>query len=317
MAESSTTTAAIEARRMLDIFASAGARALDLTLTNTAGDKLRFRRNVPLPDLARTMPAVLEDARRHQQNVIVRPHGPHVTFLQLDDLTAAKHQITTSPTGGLAFGTPQLLDLASLSFVIIETSPDSFQAWLAIEGRLTKEFSRRVRQKVGADTGASGATRIPGSLNFKDKYAPDYPRVQIRQAQPGRKTSIAELEELGLVAAPEVYAPLPPPRFGSNHKWPSYGKALDGAPLNSEGTGPDRSKADFVWCMTAITWGFGIGETAWQLMQEDSKARQLLAEPNGERFARAYALLTATKASEAVDRRRPAPRSRIAAHERG
>jgi hypothetical protein len=43
-------------------------------------------------------------------------------------------------------------------------------------------------------------------------------------------------------------------------------------------------------------------------MQEDSKARQLLAEPNGERLARNYARLTATKAAEAVERRRPPQR---------
>ena len=37
--------------------------------------------------------------------------------------------------------------------------------------------------------------------------------------------------------------------------------ALDGAPLNSEETGPDISRADFVWCMTAITWGWTVDET--------------------------------------------------------
>jgi hypothetical protein len=75
-----------------------------------------------------------------------------------------------------------------------------------------------------------------------------------RAAQPGRKVTAAELEQLGLVAAREVYAPLPPPRFARNARWPSYDKALAGAPLNSEGNGPDRSRADFVWCMTAISW---------------------------------------------------------------
>jgi hypothetical protein len=40
MVESRTTTAADEARRMLDIFASVGARAVDATWTNEAGDKL-------------------------------------------------------------------------------------------------------------------------------------------------------------------------------------------------------------------------------------------------------------------------------------
>jgi hypothetical protein len=41
---------------------------------------------------------------------------------------------------------------------------------------------------------ASGATRVAGSLNFKDKYAPVFPRVAIHQTNPGRMTNAAELE---------------------------------------------------------------------------------------------------------------------------
>ena len=48
---------------------------------------------------------------------------------------------------------------------------------------------------------------------------------------------------------------------------------LDGAPLNSEGTGPDTSRADFVWCMTAITWGRSVDQTAERLLEESAKAK--------------------------------------------
>ena len=71
-------------------------------------------------------------------------------------------------------------------------------------GAEDKDFARRVRKGAGADTTASGATRVAGSLNFKDKYAPDFPRVAIHAADPGRKATPTELERLGLVAAPEV-----------------------------------------------------------------------------------------------------------------
>jgi hypothetical protein len=282
MGDGSTTPAADEARRMLSIFGSVDARAVDLTLTDSAGDKKQFRRNVPLADLARMIPAILDDAGRQQRNVIVRPHGPGVSFVQLDDLDG-----------------DQLARVAAVAFAQIETSPGNYQAWLAMPGRETKEFVRRVKKGTGADAGASGAVRIPGSLNFKPDYAPDYPHVQIREAQPGRKTSSTELQQLGLVAPPEVYALLPPALSASPHRWPRYDKALAGAPMNSEGTGPDRSKADFVWCMTCISWGFEIDETAAQLMQHSEKARTV----------EGYAKLTATKASEAVDRRRQQPRA--------
>ena len=47
--------------------------------------------------------------------------------------------------------------------------------------------------------------------------------------------------------------------------------------------------------MTAITWGFGVDETAERLMEESSKARA-----NGK----SYAEVTARNAALAVERRR-------------
>ena len=43
--------------------------------------------------------------------------------------------------------------------------------------------------------------------------------------------------------------------------------------MNSEGSGPDTSHADIAWCMIAITWGFGVDETAQELSEgPESKA---------------------------------------------
>ena len=183
---------------MLDIFASVGATRFDVTWTTLAGDKEWFRRSVSLADLTRTLPAMLDSAPGKQRNVIVRPHGPSVTFIQLDDLTPA-----------------HLARLAPAVFLTLETSPGNFQAWLAVPGAEDKDFARRVRKGTGADPTASGATRVAGSLNFKDKYAPNFPRVAIHQANPGRLTIAAELERLGLVTEPEAPPrpfPLPPAR---------------------------------------------------------------------------------------------------------
>jgi hypothetical protein len=73
---------------MLDIFASVGATRFDVTWTTRAGEKEWFRRSMSFADLRRTMPAMLDAAPAKQRNVIVRPHGPGVTFIQLDDLKA-------------------------------------------------------------------------------------------------------------------------------------------------------------------------------------------------------------------------------------
>jgi hypothetical protein len=279
------------ARAMLDCFASAGATAFDVTWTNSAGEPRRFREAVAYADLTRTLPAMLQEATGRRYNLIVRPHGPAVAFIQLDDLSSEK-----------------LARTAAAALLTLETSPDNFQAWLALAGDEDKEFASRVRRGSGADVSASGATRVAGSINWKDKYAPDFPRIEMRAAHLGRKVTAAELEQLGLVAAPVEYKPLhvSPARTipGSNRKWPDYGRCLDGAPQNSEGTGPDTSRADIVWCMTAITWGFGVEETAQRLMEEpDSKAFE-----RGEH----YATNTARKAALYVQQRKGQPRQRIA-----
>ena len=272
------------AQAMLDAFASVGAARFDLTWTTHAGEKEYFRAGVSLSELRKAMPAMLDVAVEHRRNVIVRPHGDGVTFIQLDDLKA-----------------PALSRLAPAVFLALQTSPGNFQAWVACDGAQDEEFIRRLKRGVGADKTASGATRVAGSLNFKDKYAPDFPRVAIHQASPGRKTSAAELERLGLVAEPEArpaFVPPARPAPGSNRKWPSYAIALDRAPLNHEGSGPDTSSADISWCMTAITWGWSVDETARRLMEEPESKAHTRGPKYAEETARKAALFVAQRRAQ-------------------
>jgi hypothetical protein len=276
-----------EAQAMLDAFASVGATHFDVTWTTRAGEKEWFRRNVSLADLSHTLPAMLDSAPANQRNVIVRPHGPAVTFIQLDDL---------APTN--------LARLAPAVFLILETSPRNCQAWVAMTGADNKDFARRLRKGTKADATASGATRVAGSFNFKDRYAPAFPRVTIHRANPRRLTTPAELERLDLLAPPEAPAPpcFTPARMRpgpARRKWPSYARCVDGAPLNGDKTGPDISRADFVFCMTAIDWGWSTEETAARLTEESSKAQG--------RDGEGYAARTAHNALVAVARRGPSP----------
>jgi hypothetical protein len=309
---------------MLAIFASVGAECFHVTWTNSGGNPRRPRSlraalqslGGPLPhtdnedwlaaihiagisteDLIRTLPALLGTANADRLNLTIRPRGSGVRFIQLDDLSTANHQIATTSSGGLSFGTWQMLDLAAESFIMIQTSPGNYQAWLAMPGEHDRAFARKVKRATGADLTASGAGKIAGSLNFKENYAPDFPRITIRHAQPGRLTNPAELERLGLVAPLETFAPLSPARSASHgtDKWPSYGKCLDGAPRNRDGRGPDRSRADYWFCFLAIQWGHGESDTADRLMQESPKAREK---------GRSYAAQTARQAAAAVDRQR-------------
>ena len=266
---------------MLECFASVGADGFDVTSTNRHGDKVGFRRAVGLEALRRFLPMMLDRTTRDEQNLIVRPLSRRAVFIQLDDLSAEAME-----------------RVKPAAFMGLETSPGNYQAWVALDtGACDKDFARRLRKGAVADDTASGATRIAGSLNFKEKYAPGFPRVRMSHSAPGLLTTVSDLEARELVAAPEKSAPIAKPVIvarNDNRKWPSYQRCVEGAPENRDKSGPDISRADFTWCMTALTWGWGVEETAIRLMEESSKARE-----NGER----YALMTAQNAEAAVQRR--------------
>jgi hypothetical protein len=288
-----------EALRMLDIFASVGATGFYVTKTGLLENKTRAWPASP-ERLRQTLPAILRAAAARKpchitdgltvmagENVIVRPMSDATTFIQLDDLSATA-----------------LDRVRSGAFLTLATSPGNHQAWLAVSGLSelpkdqVKDFVRRVKNGIG-DKSASGAVRLAGTENFKLKYQPDFPRVAIVDATPGRTVTREQLEALGLVAPSEPpKEPLTPIRAsgrGRAKAWPSYERCVAGAPTASHHKGHDRSMADFVFCMTAIDWGFGIEATAEKLLEESSRAR-------GK--GRDYALLTARNARLAVEKNR-------------
>jgi hypothetical protein len=276
-------TTAQQALEMLDAFASVGAERFDITFADIAGKKVEFRGNRLLRWLRPTIAEILDDAVDQQLNVIVRPRPGGPTLVQLDDLDQ-----------------DAVVRLRPVSFLILRTSPGNYQAWVAVADA-DAEFPRRLRKGTGADPSASGATRISGSLNFKEKYAPMFPCVETVQASPGLVVTRGELETLGVVAQPERSAPASV-RTSYRHDrvrgWPSYQRCVDNAPPARSGDRPDISRADFTFCLLALDWGWGVEETATRLMQESGKARE-----NGE----AYAFRTARNAAALLERRHGGP----------
>ena len=279
---------AAQALDMLNAFESVGVKAFDITMTDVNGDKIPrgFQANRGVDQLRRSIGPQLEAAARARENFIIRPRSAAATLIQLDDLPA-----------------DATAQLAGYAFMVLCTSPGNFQAWVAVKDAAA-DFARRLRKGAGADPSASGATRISGSLNFKTKYAPDFPLVEITQANPGRITNADELAVAGFVAPAEEaparvsYPAFQPRRAGKARRWPSYALCVQNAPHVHRGDRPDTSKADFTWCMIAIDWGHSIEDTAARLMLESGKAQE-----NGE----AYAVLTATNAAAAIDRRAQPP----------
>src|SRR5438132_9236312 len=103
------------ALEMLDAFASIGARQFDITLTDVAGDKVKFISGRSLGQLRLVLSDILRQATKRRHNVIVRPRGNDAVMIQLDDLDEA--------TAAL---------LRPLSFLVFRTSPGNYQAWVAV-----------------------------------------------------------------------------------------------------------------------------------------------------------------------------------------
>lgn len=270
-AEEMTMAELAEAYRMLDAFASFGARHFDVTFTDIDGQKVGFRREQTARQLRHSLPHLLPGLTERHQNIIIRPYGDDVKFVQLDDLDL-----------------DQLKPLAPVSCLIIETSPRNHQAWIAVSD-LDKgeaaDFARRLRKGSGADPAASGATRLAGTSNYKRPYEPNFPEVKILQAAPGRRAAAAQLQGLGLLAPAEPIYEVPPPfRASSVRNWPDYQRCVLGAPMNHGKTGPDISRADFFWAMMAAQRGHSAEEIVRRLMELSSKAKE-----NGERYAQTTA----------------------------
>lgn len=193
----------------------------------------------------------------------MRPTGPETKFIQIDDVDDAA-----------------LLKLCAISHLNLRISAGNHQAWVAVTGERSaqeaKELARRLRKGTSADMSASGATRLAGSTNYKLKYAPNFPQVTLMSAFPGRMTTPGQLEEMGLLAAPEPQvvrvAALRVPNSGTCRTWPEYARCVQGAPPTNDKSGPDISRADFTWALMALLRGHTIEDTASRLLELSSKA---------------------------------------------
>lgn len=294
------------APRMLETFASCGAESFVITKTSLewpGHKKAKWGKTYSLEELrpklqgmvrtaGRRGEEVLPDGRKvwAGENLIMRPFGRNVAFVQLDDLVPE-----------------QLEKVRDAACIIHATSPGNYQAWIAVRGapegkEQFKEFTRRVRKTVGGnDKSASHATRVAGTENFKLKYAPNYPTVTIVETHPGRVMRPEQLESRGLLsAAPErrkaadlKFTDLAPRRSGAEKHWPSYEESLARAGRNQAGTSPDRSTADFWWCYFALKEGFRREETEAKLVEVSERAEERVGGSD-----KGYARITVENAAE-------------------
>jgi hypothetical protein len=292
-----------EALKMVDLFTSVGARSFVVTKTELEWPdhkKLKWGKTYSARELRPLLPAMVRTAAIRRpidvpgrgtidagENLIIRPMGPDVAFVQLDDLDGT-----------------QLDRVRPAAFTIHTTSPGNFQAWIAVSGipnagETFKAFMRRVRKAVGGnDKAASGATRLSGTLNWKAKYLPDPPTVITVYAVPGRAMMPEQLQGMGLLADPKpvvVATQSHAHKVTSGHvrTWPAYAQCVANAPMNHPKTEPDTSRADFFWALMAAQRGHSTEDIAAKLMELSEKAKK-----NGE----PYAHTTAENAAATAER---------------
>jgi hypothetical protein len=283
-----------DAYRMLDAFASVGARHFDVTFLDIDGAKRGFRKEQSVMQVRNSLPKLLPGLTERRNSIVIRPHCDEETLVQLDDLDAAA-----------------LKRLDAVAFLTLTTSPGNHQAWVAVRRtsmsatstETAKDLARRLRKETGADLSASGATRIAGTVNYKRKYEQEFPTVSLDSVTPGRIVTPEHLEQLGLLAPREPNRPTLPLRVSHTtgpRSWPDYARCVTGAPLNNAKDGPDISRADFTWALMALRRGQTVEDTASRLAVLSSKARE-----NGD----SYAMRTAQNAAAAVDRERQRSRA--------
>lgn len=258
----------LDANLCMDSMVEAGAVGFSVTILDSSQDKkISFTAYDP-EKLKTRLPGMLAIADDQRQCVIVRPvlHNAENSLVQLDDMTEA-----------------QARDLAPYSFLVLETSPKNFQCWIAIKAG-TKEDSRRLREGCAADLSASSATRLPGSYNFKPKYAAAPPLVRIERVNFNRVCTVQELENAKLMSDKKT-APRPVPHGPQSDffpvqraVWPSYERCLNDAPNSRSHEGKDRSYADFNFCVLSASRGFEFDAIVAKLREVSEKARDSKSE---------------------------------------
>ncbi len=269
-----------DGKAMLQAFAAAGAYSFDVTLRDTK-QKVEFMADVPFAWLSEQLPRMLEKADRLESSLIVRPRvGDGCALVQLDDLNAET-----------------VARLSDFAVCALETSPNNYQAFVAVSGVADEKERESVRARLiaaaAADKGATGAARLAGSFNAKEKYRQadnSFVCVRLVSVSPGRTVTVAELDAAFLLAA---IPPQPTPSVSDSdekrgvvarvpRREPSYEKAMASVRRKADGS-VDRSAVDALFAVTCLNWNWTPAETVNILRRNSPKAAEKSRDNYAER----------------------------------
>ncbi len=244
-----------DARLALDAFRSVGVTSFNVSIKNDMDTNNVIYR--PDANLDLKLEESILWSERNNRSFIVRPRGG--SLIQIDDCNAES-----------------LKTLQPFCFFAEETSNGNYQAWLALPAGTSKAKHIQVRERLlktlGQDNGnggAYGATRWVGSINFKPSR--DRFRVRLVRAENGRFTSPEELENAGLLAAPEKSIEKKSSTKGFKACFPDYQRCL-------QDKGNDRSDADASFLAISKARGFSREKSLEKLLEVSERANE--SEPS-------------------------------------
>lgn len=241
-----------EARRAVEVFESVGAASFSVTIRDEQTHNAEEYKTLDARSIDENLERYLRRNADTLSSFIVRPRD--AALIQVDDVTGET-----------------LERVKASAFLIAETSANNFQAWIALPPETDPEtlsaLRRRVLDRIGADSGASGAMRWPGSINHKPER--DGFRVRLRYAQAGRTVTASELDSAGLLApAPRLTKTTTPISARiSKRIVPDYQECL-------ASKGFDRSRADQAFMRKAFLRGFTKDEAIRELERVSERAQE-------------------------------------------
>ncbi len=245
--------------KALEAFASVGVCVFKVLFKDDQARVARVRGDFDDLSLARHLPELIGEAEKLERSLIIDVKGSGKRIIQVDECG------------------PEALELlAPFSFLQIETSKGNGQSWIALPEDTADEICGDVIARLfirlksyGANRGASGGLRWPGSVNFKP--ARDRFRVRIERAALQRIVSPLVLEAAGLLPPfPAAQGPLQRPQASRNNglqSFPDYSKCL----ASKDG---DRSKADASFLKIAQLRGFTRDAACAELERVSERAKE-------------------------------------------
>ena len=251
-------------------FASVGAVTFEVTMideTKPRGAPAALFETVDEMGMRRHLPRYLKRNQTRPESLTVRPRCAR-RIIQVDDCNV-----------------DVLRQLAPFSFLQELTSPGNGQSWIALSGEMDEDAYKTLRSRLlaklkptGANGGAYGSTRWPGSLNKKPERCNSdgtSPRIRLLMSEFGRMTTLEDLDRGGLLVSPPKRTAPERVHFSTSKlpdSWPDYDEELRRA-HRADTDRPDRSNADIRWSIKALRSGWPRHSAISRLSSVSPKAK--------------------------------------------